>query len=103
MRDLVLFDLAVDSKLRGCGLIRLRIDDAVPRGEALRRAMVVQSKTKTPVQFELTEPIRESLMPRPGAVAAVVAGAGGGVVGEAGAGAAASVAAGLGTVFAPNV
>ena len=62
VRDLALFDLAVDSKLRGCDLVRLRIGDVVARGEARRRAMVVQRKTKTPVQFELTEPTRESLI-----------------------------------------
>jgi hypothetical protein len=62
VRDLALFDLAVDSKLHGCDLVRLRIADLVVRGEARRRATVVQQKTSTPVQFELTDQTRESLI-----------------------------------------
>lgn len=49
VRDLALSDLAVDSELRGCDLVKLTIGDVVARGEARRRATVVQQKTKTPV------------------------------------------------------
>ena len=61
-RDLALFDLAVDSRLRGCDLVRLRIGQLVINGAARHRATIVQQKTKKPVQFELTEQTRESLI-----------------------------------------
>jgi integrase len=54
-RDLALFNLAIDSKLRGCDLIRLRILDVAPRGYAVDRASIRQRKTCQPVKFELTE------------------------------------------------
>ena len=60
-RDLALFDLAIDSKLRGCDLVRLRICDVMLHGEARTRATIVQQKTGRPVQFELTHQTRESL------------------------------------------
>jgi integrase len=56
VRDLALFNLAIDSKLRG-----LRVDDVAPYGYAIDRANVRQRKTGRPVRFELTEQTRESL------------------------------------------
>jgi hypothetical protein len=52
-RDLAMFNLAIDSKLRGCDLVRLRIDDVFAGGRVRDRAIVVQKKTGRPVQFEL--------------------------------------------------
>jgi integrase len=60
-RDLSLFNLAIDSKLRGCDLVALRVDDVAPNGYAVDRASVRQSKTGGPVRFELTEVTRQSL------------------------------------------
>ncbi|MGY6770943.1 tyrosine-type recombinase/integrase [Komagataeibacter sp. NFXK3] len=61
IRDKALFDLALDSKLRGCDLVSLRIGDIVTSGQVRHRAMVVQQKTRRPVQFEITETTRESV------------------------------------------
>jgi integrase len=61
-RDRALFDLAIDSKLRGCDLVKLRIGDIVSGGQIRHRATVVQQKTGRPVQFELTETTRESVL-----------------------------------------
>lgn len=61
VRDRALFDLALDSKLRGCDLVGLRIGDIVTSGQVRHRAMVVQQKTRRPVQFEITETARESV------------------------------------------
>jgi integrase len=62
LRDRALFDLAIDSKLRGCDLVRVHIDDLV-RGNAVRdRATIVQRKTGRPVQFEILEPARSTLL-----------------------------------------
>lgn len=58
VRDLALFNLAIDSKLRGCDLVRLRVEDVVAGGEVKNRAVVVQQKTKRPVQFEITPQTR---------------------------------------------
>ena len=58
VRDLALFNLAIDSKLRGCDLVNLRVRDVTHGNQILPRAMVVQRKTQRPVQFELTEPTR---------------------------------------------
>jgi integrase len=58
---LALFNLAIDSKLRGCDLVALRVDDVAPQGYAIDRANVRQRKTGRPVRFELTEQTRESL------------------------------------------
>jgi integrase len=60
-RDLALFNLAIDSKLRGCDLVALRVDDVAPNGYAIDRANVRQKKTGRPVRFELTEVTREAL------------------------------------------
>jgi integrase len=61
VRDLALFNLAIDSKLRGCDLVALRVDDVAPNSYAVDRATVRQSKTGRPVRFELTEVTRHSL------------------------------------------
>jgi integrase len=58
---LALFNLASDSKLRGCDLVALRVDDVAPHGYAIDRANVRQMKTGRPVRFELTEQTRESI------------------------------------------
>ena len=60
-RDLALFDLAIDSKLRGCDLVSLRVRDITHGNQVLSRAMVIQRKTQRPVQFELTEPTRSAV------------------------------------------
>jgi integrase len=62
IRDLALFDLAIDSKLRGCDLVRLTIGQVVVNGTARHRAIVIQRKTAQPVQFELTDQTRESVL-----------------------------------------
>jgi hypothetical protein len=54
-RDLALFNLAIDSKLRDCDLVALRVDDVAPNGYAVDRATVRQSKTGRPVRFERIE------------------------------------------------
>jgi integrase len=56
VRDLAMFNLAIDSKLRGCDLVSLRVRDVMHADRILSRAMTVQRKTQRPVQFELTEP-----------------------------------------------
>lgn len=61
LRDRALFDLAIDSKLRGCDLVKIRIGDVVSGGSIRSRAMVIQQKTGRPVQFELLEAARNSL------------------------------------------
>ncbi|TIV71372.1 MAG: integrase, partial [Mesorhizobium sp.] len=53
LRDRALFDLAIDSKLRGCDLVKIKIGNLVIGPEIRTRAMVVQQKTGRPVQFEL--------------------------------------------------
>ena len=58
-RDLALFNLAIDSKLRGCDLVHLRVNDLVVGNTVRDRVSVVQSKTAKPVQFEVTENTRE--------------------------------------------
>jgi integrase len=61
LRDRALFDLAIDSKLRGCDLVKIKIGDPVAGDEVRTRAMVIQQKTGPPVQFELTNDVRASL------------------------------------------
>jgi hypothetical protein len=56
-----LFNLAIDSKLRGCDLINLRVRDVTHANRALPRAMIVQRKTQRPVQFEPTETTRSAV------------------------------------------
>jgi integrase len=60
-RDLALFNLAIDSKLRGCDLVSIKVEDIAPRGYSVDRASVRQKKTGHPVKFELTEATRQSL------------------------------------------
>lgn len=60
-RDLALFDLALDSKLRGCDLVRLRVSDILSPSGVKRRVVVLQRKTSRPVQFEVTEQTRRSI------------------------------------------
>ena len=61
VRDLALFNLAIDSKLRGCDLVNLRVRDVTHGAQILSRTMVVQRKTQRPVQFELTEVTRTTV------------------------------------------
>jgi integrase len=61
IRDLAMFNLAIDSKLRGCDLVNLRVRDVVHGSQILPRTMVVQRKTQRPVQFELTDPTRSAV------------------------------------------
>ncbi|HCY64415.1 MAG TPA: integrase [Oxalobacteraceae bacterium] len=61
IRDLALFNLAIDSKLRGCDLVGLRVGDIAQGSSILPRAMVMQRKTRRPVQFEITNQTRASL------------------------------------------
>ena len=61
IRDLALFDMALDSKLRGCDVVSLRLADIVAAGALRSRAIVIQQKTGRPVQFEITEQARRSL------------------------------------------
>jgi integrase len=61
VRDLAMFNLAIDSKLRGCDLVSLRVHDVTRGNQVLPRAMVIQRKTQRPVQFELTEPTRAAV------------------------------------------
>jgi hypothetical protein len=60
-RDLALINLAIDSKLRGCDLVRLRVSDVCVGGRVQDRATVIQRKTGRPVQFEITEQTRSEI------------------------------------------
>ena len=60
-RDLALFNLAIDSKLRGCDLVKLHIKDIAPNGHVSERATVKQRKTGRPVTFEISEHTRAAL------------------------------------------
>ena len=60
-RDLALFNLAIDSKLRSCDLMALRVSDVFVSGRVKERTVIVQQKTGRPVQFELTEQTREAV------------------------------------------
>lgn len=61
IRDLALFNLAIDSKLRGCDLVQLHVADVSLGARILARAIVMQQKTHRPVQFEITEQTRASI------------------------------------------
>jgi len=61
IRELAMFNLAIDSKLRGCDIVALKVDDVAPNGYAVERATVRQKKTGQPVKFELTEQARQSI------------------------------------------
>jgi integrase len=60
-RDLALFNLALDSKLRGCDVVALKVEDVAPNGYCADRATVRQKKTGRPVRFELTEQTRQAV------------------------------------------
>ncbi len=62
LRDLALFNFAIDSKLRGCDLVRLSVVDLVKEDRVRERVSVIQTKTRRPVQFELTENTRETVL-----------------------------------------
>ena len=62
IRDRALFDLAIDSKLRGCDIVKMKIGDLVSGGRMRNRAMVIQQKTGRPVQFEIQEPARTTIL-----------------------------------------
>lgn len=62
IRDRALFDLAIDSKLRGCDLVKIKIGELVSGADIRTRATVIQQKTGKPVQFELTADVRASLL-----------------------------------------
>jgi integrase len=61
VRDLAMFNLAIDSKLRGCDVVNLKVEDVAPHGHAVDRATVRQKKTGQPVRFEMTEQTREAV------------------------------------------
>jgi len=61
LRELALFNLAIDSKLRSCDLVKIRVNDISTGTMISSRAMVTQQKTGQPVQFELTEQTRDSI------------------------------------------
>lgn len=61
IRDLAMFNCALDAKLRGCDLVRLRVSDVAPGGMIRQRSTVIQQKTSRPVPFEITEPARDAI------------------------------------------
>ena len=61
VRDLAMFNLAIDSKLRACDLVSLRVRDVAHGNQVVPRTMVMQHKTQRPVQFEITEPTRTAV------------------------------------------
>jgi integrase len=60
-RDLAMFNLAIDSKLRGCDVLAVKVEDVAPYGYSVERATVRQRKTGRPVKFELTEQTRQAI------------------------------------------
>jgi integrase len=60
-RDLAMFNLAIDSKLRGCDVVALKVEDVAPNGYSIDRATVRQKKTGQRVRFELTEQTRQAV------------------------------------------
>jgi integrase len=60
-RDLAMFNLAIDSKLRACDVVALKIEDIAPNGYAADRANIRQKKTGQPVRFEMTEQTRQAV------------------------------------------
>ena len=61
IRDLAMFNVAIDSKLRGCDVVALKVEDVAPNGYAIDRATVRQKKTGRPVKFELTDQTRQAV------------------------------------------
>jgi len=62
LRELAMFNLALDSKLRACDLVRLRLTDICHGAQISHRTTIMQKKAGQPVQFEITEQTRESLL-----------------------------------------
>jgi integrase len=62
LRDRAMFDLAIDSKLRGCDVVKVKIGELVCGAQIRSRAIVIKKKTGRPVQFELLEPTRSSML-----------------------------------------
>ena len=60
-RDFALFNLAIDSKLRGCDVVAVRVDGVAPSGDAMDRATIRQKKTGRPARFELTDQTRQAI------------------------------------------
>jgi integrase len=60
-RELAMFNLAIDSKLRNCDLVKLKVRDVYHGNDISSRAMILQQKTQQPVQFEITEQTRDAL------------------------------------------
>ena len=60
-RDLAMFNLAIDSKLRSCDVVALKVEDVAPNGYAIDRAAIRQRKTGRPVKFELTDQTRQAV------------------------------------------
>jgi len=61
IRDLAMFNLSIDGKLRGCDLVALKVEDIAPNGYSVDRATIRQKKTGQPVRFELTEQTRQTV------------------------------------------
>jgi integrase len=61
IRDLAMFNLSIDGKLRGCDLVALKVEDIAPNGYSVDRAAIRQKKTGQPVRFELTEQTRQTV------------------------------------------
>jgi len=61
IRDLALFNLAIDSKLRGCDVVKIKVEDIAPNGHTANRATVRQQKTGNPVKFEISEQTRQAV------------------------------------------
>jgi integrase len=61
VRDLALFNLAIDSKLRGCDVVAIKVEDVAPNGYTMDRATVRQKKTGRPVKFEMTDQTRQAV------------------------------------------
>ena len=61
LRDLAMFNMAIDSKLRGCDVVTLKVEEIAPNGYAVERATVRQKKTGQPVRFEMTEQTRQAV------------------------------------------
>ena len=60
-RDLAMFNLTIDSKLRGCDVVTLKVEDIAPNGDTIDRATIRQRKTGRPVKFELTDQTRQAV------------------------------------------
>lgn len=61
IRDLAMFNTALDAKLRGCDLVKLRLADVAHGGVIRQRSTIIQQKTGRPAPFEIIEPAREAL------------------------------------------